>query len=114
MFQKGEDLYGLLKLCLLKEISSKYQEEQIKKLPDLLSYIIQILKNDYINDRISKEDIKKVLEKMKGSNILNFSKYIDKSIDSNQIKMLLQYLNAENLECINDIKKRLLNYNEAI
>ena len=111
-FQKEEDLYGLLKLCLLKEISSKYQEEQIKKLPDLLSYIIQILKNGYIDDIISKEDIKKVLEKMKVSNILNFSKYIDKSIDSNQIKILLQYLNAKDLECINDIKKRLMNYNE--
>ena len=29
-----------------------------------------------------------------------------------QIKILLQYLNAKDLECINDIKKRLMNYNE--
>ena len=112
IFLKEEELYGLLKLCLLKEISSKFEEEQIRKLPDLLSYIIQILKNGYIGDSIAKLDIKKVLEKMKGSNILNFSKYIDKTIDSNQIKILLQYLSKEDLECIDDIKRRLLNYNE--
>ena len=30
--QKEEELYGLLKLCLLKEISSKFSYEEIKKL----------------------------------------------------------------------------------
>lgn len=112
IFPKGEELYGLLKLCLLKEIASKYNDENIKQLPDLLSYIIQILKNGYIADSIPKEDIKKILEKMEGSHILNFSKYIDKAIDSNQIKILLQYLNNADLISINDIRKRLLNYNE--
>ena len=112
IFPKGEELYGLLKLCLLKEIASKYNDENIKQLPDLLSYIIQILKNGYIADSIAKEDIKKVLEKMEGSHILNFSKYIDKIIDSNQIKILLQYLNSADLIYINDIRKRLGNYNE--
>ena len=111
-FPKEEELCGLLKLCLLKEIASKYNDEQIKNLPDILSYIIQILKNGYIEDSIAKEDIRIVLEKMKGSHILNFSKYIHKIIDSNQIKILLQYLKSEDLTCINDIRKRLLNYNE--
>ena len=72
--QKEEELYGLLKLCLLKEISSKYNDSQIKQLPNSLSYRIQILQNGYIKDTIAEDDIKKVLEKMKGSNILNFSK----------------------------------------
>ena len=112
IFPKGEELYGLLKLYLLKEIASKYNDENIEQLPDLLSYIIQILKNGYIADSIPKEDIKKILEKMEGSHILNFSKYIDKAIDSNQIKILLQYLNNADLISINDIRKRLLNYNE--
>ena len=107
IFPKGEELYGLL-----KEIASKYNDENIEQLPDLLSYIIQILKNGYIADSIPKEDIKKILEKMEGSHILNFSKYIDKAIDSNQIKILLQYLNNADLISINDIRKRLLNYNE--
>jgi hypothetical protein len=49
---------------------------------------------------------------MKGSHILNFSKYIDKTINSNQINILLQKLNNSDLACINDIRKRLLKYNE--
>ena len=110
--EKEKELFGLLKLCLLKEISSKFSEEQIKKLPELLSYIIQILKNGYIIDSIPEEDIKKVLEKIKGSNILNFSKYIDKTINSNEINMLLQYIDKDYLENLYDIKNRLSNYNE--
>ena len=112
--QKEEVLYGLLKLCLLKEISSKLEDEQIEKLPDLLSCIVKILKNGYIMDPINKEEIKKVLKKMKGSNILNFSKYIDESIDSSNINILMQFLNNEDLKEIKDIKNRLLNYNEYI
>ena len=113
-FQNEEDLYGLLKLCLLKELSSKVEDHQISELPELLSYILKILKNGYIQDPVNKEEIKKVLEKLKGTNILNFSKYIDESINSNDIKMLLQLLNNEDLKEINDIKNRLLNYNEYI
>ena len=113
-FQKEEELYGLLKLCLLKEISSKLEDKQIKKLPDLLSYIVTILKNGYIMDPIKKKEIKKVLKKMKGSNILNFSKYIDESINSSNINILMKFLNNEDLKEIKDIKNRLLNYNEYI
>ena len=112
--KEEEDLYGLLKLCLLKELSSKVENYQINKLPELLSYILTILKNGYIEDPINKEEIKKVLEKLRGSNILNFSKYIDESINSNDIKMLLQLLNNNDLKEIKDIEKRLLNYNEYI
>ena len=49
---------------------------------------------------------------MKGSNILNFSKFIDEAINSNQIKIILKYLQKKELNDINDIKRRLLNYNE--
>ena len=51
---------------------------------------------------------------MEGSNILNFAKYVDESINSNDIKMILKLLNDEDLKEINDIKNRLLNYNEYI
>ena len=43
-----------------------------------------------------KTDIKNILESMKGSNILNFSKFVDETIDSNQIKMILQFLQKKN------------------
>ena len=113
-FKKEIELYGLLKLCLLKEISSKLDEDEIKNLPEFLSYIIQILKKGYVMDKIKKDEIKNVLNKMKGSNIVNFSRYIDKTIDSTNIKTLLQLLKKEDLEYINDVKKRLTNYNEYI
>ncbi len=111
--QSEEELYGLLKLCFLKEISIKINENQIKKLPESISYILEILKNGYIATG-PKEDIKKILEKIKGSNILNFSKFVDKTINSSHLKTLLQFLNKDDYEKINDIKRRLLNYNEYI
>ena len=49
------ELTGPLKLCLLKEISSKLSDEQIEKLPELILYITEILKNGYIEEK----DIKK-------------------------------------------------------
>ena len=63
--EKEKNLYGLLKVCLMKEISSKLDKEQIKKLPEFLSYIVQILKNGYIEGEIKKEEIKDVLKKWK-------------------------------------------------
>ena len=114
IFQLDEELYGLLKLCFLKELSSKFNDQQIKELPEFFSIILRILKNGNISDPIKKEEIKKVLEKLKGSNFLNFSRYIDKAINSNDIKMLLQFLKNDDLEEMKDIKKRLLDYNEYI
>ena len=40
----NSELTGLLKLCLLKEISSKLDYRRIKMLPELISYIMQTLK----------------------------------------------------------------------
>ena len=111
---KKSEPFGLLKLCLLKEISSKLNDDEIDNLPELLSYIIQILKNGYIIDKITKEEIKKVLNKMMGSNILNFSRYVDKTVDSAQMNILFQSLKKQDLEEITDIQKRLINYNEYI
>ena len=45
----------------MKEISSKLENEQIKQLPEFLSYIVQILKNGYIIETIKKEEIKMLL-----------------------------------------------------
>ena len=51
---------------------------------------------------------------MKGSNILNFSNFVNKTIEPNQIDMLMQFLKKEDLKFINDIKERLIDYNEYI
>ena len=83
-------------------------------MPEFLSYIVRILKNGFIEEKIKKEEIKNVLKKMEGSNILNFSRFIENSINDEQINTLLNCLNEEDLEIINDIKKRLINFNEYI
>lgn len=111
-FCKKNELSGILRLCLLKEISLNVRE--ITKLPELISSLIQILRCDrFLSDKPSPEEkIKQVLEKMKGSNIVNFSKIINDCINNNVINFLKQMLDKKGLEEINDIEKRLLNYNE--
>ena len=42
----NNELTGLLRLCLLKEISIKLDIEQIRQLSTLTSYIMELLKND--------------------------------------------------------------------
>ena len=113
-FCKKNELSDILRLCLLKEISFKLNEIEIRKLPKLLSSLIQILKNNsYLYDFLSPEvRINVLLEKMKGSNIVNFSKIINDCINNNDIKMLKQLLNKKDLEEIKKIENRLLNYNE--
>ena len=108
-------LIGLLKLCLLKEISSKLSDEQIQKFPQIISCILFILKKGYIetSDDI-KETIKELLSKMKGSNIINFSEYVDEIINATHIKQITCLLNKGESNKINDISFRLSLYNEYI
>ena len=108
-------LIGLLKLCLLKEIASKLDEEQFKKFSQIISCIMRILKNGYIEtgDNI-KETIKQVLQKVKGSNIINFSNYVDEEINTDQIKNMIKLLDTKDLKEINDISYRLSKYNNYI
>ena len=106
------ELYGLLKLCLLKEISSKLNDWQINNLPDIISYIMQILKNGYFDSPDMKKCIKDVLDKMKGSNIISFSKYVNEIITANELNNIIALLKKDELNEINDIKNRLSKYNE--
>ena len=102
------ELTSLLKLCLLKEISAKITPNQLEKLPDLDKSILEILKNGYVaNTGNLKEDIKKIINKVEGSNIINFSKFVDDSIKLNKI---INLLNKEQISEINDIKNRLSRY----
>ena len=115
IFKKDEELCGLLKLCLLKEISRKLDNNQIKKLPELLSYILRILKNSFIEDKIEQEEIKNILNKVKGSNIINFSRFINKKFELKKIEdNTNSSLKKEDLVYIKDIKRLFLNYNEYI
>ena len=106
-------LNGLLKLSLLKEISSKLDIEKLNNFPDIIKCIMRILKNGYIE---TEDDIKKtiqeVLKKMEGSNIINFSDFVDETIDSNQIEKMLNLLNKDEFREMNDISFRLSKYDK--
>ena len=108
----NNELTGLLRLCLLKEISIMLDLNQIRQLPILISYIMELLKKN--STRIigykTVETIRKVLLKMEGCNIINISKFINEKINQNELQMLKQLLNKKDLEYIIDIEKRLLKY----
>ena len=109
-----KSLYGLLNLCLLKEIALRMEYSQIDRLPIVLSSIMEVLKNGKIKSSEAKECIKEVLNKMRGSNIINFSRYVNKIIDSNNLEIILSNLYKRQIEEIYDIKNRLAKYNEYI
>jgi hypothetical protein len=110
----NSDLFGLLKLCLLKEISSKLDRNRLEKLPDIIRYIMEVLQHGYIENKDVKQNIKDILEKVRGSSIINFSNYVDEIFDANQVKVVLNLLSGEELKEINDIKYRLAKYNNCI
>ena len=109
------ELTSLLKLCLLKEISAKIDPDKLKKLPDTVKLILNILKNGYKKQTFNlKGDIKKILEKVKGSNIINFSKFVDESVNTAQLNSLIGLLNNNQKLEIKDIKNRLARYAKDI
>ena len=110
----GFNLHGLLKLCLLKEISLKLDNNRFARMPLIISSIMEILKNGKIISTQNKECIKEVMNKIRGSNIINFSRYVDKIIDLNYLKKILNLLNENEFYEINDIKNRLKKYKKYI
>ena len=110
------EIIGLLKLCLLKEISQKISEDKLKALPDIVYYILKILSNGYIADNPNdiKTNIREILEKSKGSNIITFSNYVDEMIDSQLINKILNLLEKKDNKEMNNLKNLLSNYNNCI
>ena len=112
----NQDIKGILKLCLLKEVSQNLTADKLQQLPDILNYIMNILKKGYIieDPNFIKQNIKDVLNKICGSNIINFSNYVDEIIDSNKLNKILSLLEKEKLTEMLDIKNRLSRYNKYI
>ena len=95
----NQEIIGVLKLCLLKEVSQKIPYNRLAKLPTLIYYIMEIISNGFIlGHPIIKKDFEDVLEKMRGSSIINFANYVDEIIDLNQINKILNLLEKDNLK----------------
>ena len=89
MFQKEEDLYGLLKLCLLKEIAITNDYVNIPNLSDKIANIMSILKIGKKEYNNVEEGVLDILKSKKGSNIITFSNYVDGLISQDEINTLL-------------------------
>ena len=118
----NSELTSLLKLCLLKEISSKFNflyldnkcRELKKNIPDLIYYILNIISNGFVISEDIKKTITEVIEKEGGENIINFSKFVDKVVDQYQISQIKKLLNPDDFKEIQNIEFLLSKYNEHI
>ena len=113
-YRSNIDLKGLLKLCLLNEISLKLNQNDLEKIRYFSQEAYSILKilKQSNNTDLGKPDetIKKVLGEKLGSNILCFSNYVDEVLNSQIINQLMKYLNQSYLNQILDTKIRLAKY----
>ena len=103
----SSEIVGLLKLCLLKEVSQKIPNATLRQLPELVYRIMEILSKGYIEDYNIKESIKKTLLSSKGSSIINFSNFVDEIIDNCQMNKILNLLTNSDLKQMNDIRNHL-------
>ena len=119
----NSNLNGILKLCFLKELSSKLESKKLSDLSPDISNIMLYLKNGYIENNNMNNCISDILKKANGNNILSFSKYIDEIIDSNNLNNIINLLKSgcsclcfcssrEDYYEILDIKNRIYKYNE--
>jgi len=117
-FKKNYAFYlsGLLKLCLLKEIALKYDINNCENIPDYLLNILKILRRGKISYNDIKQDILKVLKKIKGSNIINFSRYVNDLITQIDIyKYLIPRLDSKTkneIIYINNCLGQYIEYNK--
>ena len=118
----NSDLNGLLKLCLLNEIALRIDEKSLETIKNyqnynIIYYILKILKDSSLDlDPKTKvdENIKIIMSKKNGRNIINFSNFVDEKINTNVLQWILNFLNGNYLMQVNDIKFRLgkfVNYN---
>ena len=117
-FEKNYGYYlsGLLKLCLLKEIALNYDINKCENIPDYLLNIMKILRRGKISYNDIKQDILKVLKKIKGSNIINFSRYVNDLITQIDIyKYLIPRLDSKTkneIIYINNCLGQYIEYNK--
>ena len=84
-----QNLFGLLKLCLLKEIAITNEFENLMGLPEKIANLMMILRRGKKNYKNIPKGIIQLLKRKKGLNIINFSKFVDGLINQNEINTIL-------------------------
>ena len=119
VYNCNKELKGILKLCFLNEIASKINDQvlnnlfNMNKIPEIIYYILKILKNSYVdfNDRNEAgKVIKKVIGNEKGSNVINFSNFVEEQVNQGWLQQLINYVPQNDLNEINNIKLCLGKY----
>ena len=88
-----KDLSGLLCLCLIKLISNLFDDNYKYLIPEWeLQNIIGQLRDSFFFSQDTKENIKLILKKEIGNNILLYSNYINAIINNNKIYYLANFM----------------------
>ena len=108
------DLHGLLRLCLLKEISIYFYndfEYYDEKVSNKIKYILEVISGGNIDLNKTKNSIMSILWKLGGQyNIINYSKYIDANMSKEKLKELFNILKDDKKSKINKKKNCLFSY----
>ena len=107
-------IFSFLKLCVLKEIANKINDNYISLLPESLKLTMKTLKNNYIKQTSdANKDIINILENT-GNNLLNFSSFAENEVKPNQIDELINYLQLNERSEIKSIINQLSKYEYEI
>ena len=120
IYNCDKELKGILKLCFLKEMASKINEQILddlfntKNIPEIIYYILKILKNSYVDLHHRNEavnvNIKIIIGNDNGNNLINFSNFVEEKIDQVWLKRLVNFVPENYLNEINNIKLSLGKY----
>jgi hypothetical protein len=117
-YNSNKELKGILKLCILKEFADKINLPDIGiwklgGLPEIVYFILKILKYgynyqyDYDNPS---PNIKELLQKEKGCNIINFSNFVDEEFKISTLQNIMKTIYVNNINDMNDSYCRLGKY----
>ena len=119
IYNCNKELKGILKLCFLNEIASKINDQfldnllNMKKIQEIIYYIMKILKNSYVDFNNRNEAVnfvEKIIGKEKSNKIINFSNFVEEQINQILLKQLMNYVPKNYINEINDIAFRLGKY----
>lgn len=106
------NLCGLLKLCLIKDISLYIFEDYEyykNKLSNKMKYILELISGGNIDLNQKENSIMSILKKFEGINIVNFAKFIDAFVTKNEFNELFSIL-KDDIKTIIERKNNCLGF----